>query len=329
MDVRQGRVAYDVIGDIHGHAAKLERLLERLGYAPEGERGYRPPAGRRAAFVGDLIDRGPEQIRVYRIVRSMVEAGHAVCAMGNHEWNAIGWAEQSHKHAGQFLREHNEKNLKLHAAFLRQVGQGSPLHQEMVEWFRSLPPFLELDGLRVVHAWWHQPYVDAIRVAWPDGTRLSDEVLHAACDRGSPLWEAVEGVMKGLEVDLPPGCSYRDHAGIERSRSRTKWWVGQAPSIRDVLLLEDEDLAGVPDHPLPADYPGGGDARVPTIIGHYWMSGTPRLLAPNVACVDFSAAAHGPLVAYRWDGEKQLSASNFVLHDGAQVTEIARERVKA
>ena len=50
----------------------------------------------------------------------------------------------------------------------------------------------------------------------------------------------------------------------------------------------------------------------PVFIGHYWMSGKPELQSPKVACVDYSAAKDGPLVAYRWDGEQELDASRFV-----------------
>ena len=66
---------YDVIGDIHGQAAKLEALLCNLGYVQAGE-VWVPPLGRQAIFLGDLIDRGPEQIKVVNIVRRMIEAGY-------------------------------------------------------------------------------------------------------------------------------------------------------------------------------------------------------------------------------------------------------------
>ncbi len=47
-------------------------------------------------------------------------------------------------------------------------------------------------------------------------------------------------------------------------------------------------------------------------IGHYWMTGHPGLQSPRVACVDYSAAKGGPLVAYRWDGEQELDERHFV-----------------
>ena len=52
---------YDVIGDVHGHAQKLEGLLDVMGYA-EVHGVWQHPS-RQAVFIGDLVDRGPEQVR--------------------------------------------------------------------------------------------------------------------------------------------------------------------------------------------------------------------------------------------------------------------------
>ena len=54
---------------------------------------YWHPA-RQAIFVGDLIDRGDDQLRVLEIVNGMVEGGSAQIVMGNHEFNAIGYATE-------------------------------------------------------------------------------------------------------------------------------------------------------------------------------------------------------------------------------------------
>ena len=80
----------DLVGDIHGHADALHRLLRELDYA-EVEGVFRHPVGQ-MIFVGDFIDRGPQQREVLRISRSMCKAGAAMAVMGNHEFNAIGWA---------------------------------------------------------------------------------------------------------------------------------------------------------------------------------------------------------------------------------------------
>jgi len=51
-------------------------------------------------------------------------------------------------------------------------------------------------------------------------------------------------------------------------------------------------------------------------LGHYWFEGEPSILAPNIACLDYSVAkAGGKLTAYRWDGEQQLRDEKFIWVD--------------
>ena len=304
-------MGYDIIGDIHGQGGKLEALLRKLGYV-HGASGWVPPRGRQAIFLGDLIDRGPDQVEVVNAVRSMIDAGHARSVMGNHEFNALGYATPRRDGSGAFLRDHSAKNHSQHAAFLDQVGEGSDLHRELTNWFRSLPPTLDLGDLRVVHAWWHQPFVDVVASRVAPGRALDEDFLHAAYDRGSPEWGAMEGLTKGLEIRLPEGHSFIDHSGVERRETRTRWWHDAPRSYRDVAIVGDGQDHLVSDHPLPADYAGAPVDGPPVFIGHYWMTGKPGLQSPRVACVDYSAAKSGPLVAYRWDGEQDLDARHFV-----------------
>ncbi len=64
---------YDFIGDIHGHADKLEALLEKMGYSKKD--GVYQHSTRKAFFVGDYIDRGPKIREPLEIVRGMIENG--------------------------------------------------------------------------------------------------------------------------------------------------------------------------------------------------------------------------------------------------------------
>ncbi|MFX4427923.1 metallophosphoesterase, partial [Acinetobacter baumannii] len=50
-----------------------------------GDRLYTHPAGRKAVFVGDLVDRGPRSLDSVRLVRNMVARGSALCVPGNHD----------------------------------------------------------------------------------------------------------------------------------------------------------------------------------------------------------------------------------------------------
>ncbi len=76
---------FDIIGDVHGCYDELAQLLEKLGYAPTGNGAFVPPEGRKAVFVGDLVDRGPKIPDVVNLAKQMVEAGHALCVPGNHD----------------------------------------------------------------------------------------------------------------------------------------------------------------------------------------------------------------------------------------------------
>jgi hypothetical protein len=304
-------LCYDVIGDIHGQAEKLKALLRKLGYR-EGAT-WRPPAGHQAVFLGDLIDRGPAQLEAVNIVRRMRDAGDALCVMGNHEFNAIGYATPRPDEPGEYLRRHNSKNMAQHREFLAQAVEGSALYLDLLDWFKTLPPYLDLVVIRVVHAWWNQAYVDLVSREFWNGEHMDRACLYATYDKGSPQWAAMEGLVKGLETPLPDQASFLDHDGFKRHKVRTRWWLKAPATYRDIAIVDQRDLAGIPASPVP---PGTLPERAhgaPIFIGHYWMRGFPSPQAADVACVDYSAAADGPLVAYRWQGETTLTDSHFVL----------------
>ncbi|GAB3241224.1 polynucleotide kinase-phosphatase [Hymenobacter seoulensis] len=85
---------FDIIGDVHGCYDELVQLLTKLGYSVETEPmadvrdlGVRvqAPEGRRALFLGDLVDRGPASPQVLRLVMRMMQDGTALCVPGNHD----------------------------------------------------------------------------------------------------------------------------------------------------------------------------------------------------------------------------------------------------
>jgi protein phosphatase len=90
-NLRHEHGPFDIIGDVHGCYDELVELLTKLGYEVvydvAAARGVKviPPAGRKAVFLGDLVDRGPKIPAVLRLVMSMVEIGTALCVPGNHD----------------------------------------------------------------------------------------------------------------------------------------------------------------------------------------------------------------------------------------------------
>jgi hypothetical protein len=318
---------YDIIGDVHGCADALERLLEQLGYVPDADGAFRHPR-RSLIFVGDLIDRGPGQLRVLEIVKASADAGAALVTLGNHEFNALAYDTEWPAGSGRRLRPHSDKNREQHAAFLDQVPP--PQRAEYLGWFQTLPLWLDLGGLRVVHACWHSA---SIRVVIDElgGARFEtlEQIAHAS-DPAHPLYTAVETLLKGPELDLRQYglAPYLDKGGHTREQARLRWWVDGASSLAELAMIESNfttpdgaPYPTLPDVEVPAadrNYVYADD--VPVFFGHYWRRGTPEELldwSTHAACVDFSAAKGGALTAYRWSGEKRISPSNFAPLTGA------------
>jgi hypothetical protein len=299
----------DIIGDVHGQCEKLVGLLQHLGY--ESHQGSWKHPNRTAIFVGDLIDRGPEQVKTVDLVRGMEATGAARCILGNHEFNAIAWATRDPKDPSKWLRDHDRPgNFEQHEAFLSEV-QGTPQHQEILDWFQTLPMWLDLGGIRVVHACWHQASIDKLKTpAGPEG-RLTDELVRLGNERGSWAYQAIETVCKGPEVELPPGISFADKGGKIRHEVRVRWWQEDLSTYRKAAIGPPGDMKMIPDVPMPAEWQAHTYAGPPVIFGHYWFTGTPTVISPKFACVDYSAANDGPLVAYQWDGERELSSDKL------------------
>ena len=143
---------FDIVGDVHGCFEELVLLLERLGYqlaawvGSDGETGYSVahPEGRKAVFVGDLVDRGPGVTNVLKLVMSMVEDGVALCVAGNHE--------------SKLVRKLRGRNVQIShglAESLEQLEDESPAFREAATRFLDgLISHYVLDGgeLVVAHA---------------------------------------------------------------------------------------------------------------------------------------------------------------------------------
>ncbi len=302
---------YDLIGDIHGHAGALERLLAALGY--EAHRGAWRHPDRRVVFLGDFIDRGPRIADVLGIVRGMVDAGAALAVMGNHELNALAFHTPDPAAPGEFLRRRVTKNVRQFAETARQLPPGELA--SALAWFRTLPLWLDLGDLRAVHACWDPACIASIAGDPTTGSRIDDPFLAEACAPRGRLFEPVEAVLKGKEARLPPGVTFRDKDGHDRSKTRVRWYDSpEGHTFRSYALATEpiDSDAPLPPAVIASAVPYPEDA-VPVFVGHYWLSGeAPRLLRANVACLDWSVAKGGFLCAYRWDGERTLDERRFV-----------------
>ena len=165
---------FDIIGDVHGCCDELEELLEQLGYEKrmkvEGGRVnetdnqpssflrqtcfYSHPDGRKAVFVGDLVDRGPRVLDTLRLVASMVTVGTGVCVPGNHD--------------AKLLRKLRGRNVQVThglADTMREIEElpsevKGPFSQELADFLDGLVSHYVLDDgkLVVAHAGLKEEY---------------------------------------------------------------------------------------------------------------------------------------------------------------------------
>ena len=196
-DLKHESGPFDVVGDVHGCRAELEQLLTELGYTLEHDAAGRPAGarhaeGRRAIFVGDLVDRGPDTPGVLRLVMGMVAAGTAFCVAGNHE--------------AKLLKALRGKNVKrshgLDASMEQLEAETEEFRAEAARFIDGLIGHYVLDGGRLVVA--HAGLIERYH------GRASGRVREF-CLYGQTTGETDE---YGLPVRYPWATEYRGRAVV-------------------------------------------------------------------------------------------------------------------
>lgn len=207
---------FDVIGDVHGCAAELLALLRRLGYErPSPRRAPRHPEGRRAVFLGDLVDRGPRVVQAARLVMGMVAEGTALCVPGNHEEALArlldGGAVRRSPGIVLSLRQFDALPAPRRRGFL----------SDLRGFIASLPPHLVLDHgrLAVAHAGLRGEHIG----------RDSDEVRRFALN-GETTGEVDR---YGLPVRVKWAAAYRGRALVVYGHTPVTEpeWIGRTVNI--------------------------------------------------------------------------------------------------
>ncbi len=287
---------YDIIGDIHGHATQLEQLLLKLDYQLVND-SYQHPDGRQVIFVGDLIDRGSQIRETLHIVKTMCDHGHAQCIMGNHEYNAICF-HTPHIEKGGFFRDHSSKEIKQHIQTIEQFN-GHELEWEMyLEWFKTLPLFLELPSFNVVHAYWNEANIDWINQHY---TTMDFTFLSRCCNKENEAFRVIEETLKGIETALPNGITNPDKEGNHRGDCRVKWWMPLADrqTMNDVLIPCPEALTQTPLS-IGTNYATYRGSKT-VFFGHYSLKYAPIIENQLAICTDYNSKQGVQLLACRVD----------------------------
>jgi hypothetical protein len=296
---------FDIIGDIHGHVSALENLLQKLGYVRRNG-VYAHDEGRKIAFLGDFIDRGPKIRETLHLVKNMCDAGNAIAVMGNHEYNAICF-HTPHIEKGGFFRDHSLKEIEQHIETLRQFKHHESEWPVFLEWFKTLPLYYENDDFRMVHACWDNEYINWIKNNYKG---ISNEFLSRAYEKENIEYAVVEETLKGKETKLPEGLSFSDKDGAVRYECRIKWWSDKRKTFGEVMMLCPESIAHkeIPPNTLYHSY---NDDK-PVFFGHYWLKGNPMIENPNAICLDYSIAKGGLLVACRLTQKNGKLETSFI-----------------
>lgn len=310
---------YDLIGDVHGCAQTLEHLLTLMGYTKRA--GVWQHSSRQAVFLGDLIDRGPQIRETLHMVQAMVEAGHAHCLMGNHEYYALAWSTplaQGEQHG--YVREHSARHARLQRETLEQFAGHPHDWHDFTQWFLNLPLFIDAQRFRAVHACWDERLIKILRTRFPDA-RVDTRFIQQSAVSGSFAHQVFNRLLRGVNLPLPYGMSLVSRDGYRRSSFRTKFWHEDQSALTygDVVFQPDALPKHIAQKPLPGQYlrqiNAYGAEQPLLFVGHYWRQGQPSLIRHNLACLDYSAVNGGKLVAYRLGQEERLLPGHFVWVD--------------
>ena len=227
--------------------------------------------------------------------------------------------------SSEYLRPRTLKNCDQAKETLAEFEKHPDDKRLILDWMKSLPLWLDLPRLRVVHAFWSPQAQEELKsclaadksVIWEKFPQLAK-----AEEGNSKAKDARSHLLSGPEHPLPPGISFDDAEGNKREDVRLKWWnFDKLPmSLRELADVPPTALNKIPDEPISSldclnlpDAQPDTDAR-PVVFGHYWM--TPKqddlVLGPRHVCVDASVAMGGKLAAYRFSGESELSPDNLV-----------------
>ncbi|TKS59167.1 MAG: bis(5'-nucleosyl)-tetraphosphatase (symmetrical) [Nitrospira sp.] len=114
------------IGDVQGCFDTLQRLVEQIQYDPASDRLW---------FVGDLVNRGPDSLKVLRYIKSL--GASAVVVLGNHDLFLLAVAEG-------IATSRPEDTL--------QTILAAPDRDELLAWLRRQPLLYREHPFILVHA---------------------------------------------------------------------------------------------------------------------------------------------------------------------------------
>ena len=254
------------IGDVQGCWDPLARLLDGIGFDPGADRLW---------FVGDLVNRGPDSLRVLRFVRALGPG--AVTVLGNHDLHLLAVASG--------VRKATRKDS------LQEVLQAED-RDDLLAWLRALP---------LAHRERAHPHL-MVHAGVPPAWSAAEALERAAEVEVALRSDAFTDFLRHMYGNYPdrwdPGLE-----GWERLRVITNCLTRMRFCAADGKLDLDNKSG-------PADanrgfapwfaHPGRRTADTPVLFGH-WAALDGKADLPNVFALDTGCVWGGRLRALRLD----------------------------
>jgi hypothetical protein len=232
--------------------------------------------------------------------------------LGDREFKAVCYARQN---IPEDMRPDTFKNATEHAGFLEEYPYGTPAYNGVIDWFETLPVYIQKPGFKVIHACWHE---NALNVCMPH-IRKKDGVLKESAyqaydtENSAAFTDALDILLNGPRYNLPKGGTYIGSNGMPGKEAGILWWKDNAlrphkrieKGERVSRFLSPDDKKTVVRLKNEFNY----TLKDIVFVGHFNVSNPRNILSPKVACLSFK----GSMMAYRWNhGDKRLDPARLV-----------------
>ena len=144
------------------------------------------------------------------------------------------------------------KTALLSCVVVRAFPKASITNGRRTSWkLKTLPLWLEFDGLQIAHACWSEEAMKIVKKRRPTG-HLQLEDLEEVAAKTTEFALAVETITSGPEAKLPVGYSFTDNGGNKREHVRLSWWNAENTTWRKAALSVP-DLSHLPTDELPPE----------------------------------------------------------------------------
>ncbi len=242
------------IGDVHSCADSLKTLLKLT------------PPDSNYLFIGDLINRGPKSLKSLRMMQKL--GPRAKCLLGNHELHMLA------VYCGKRPMGRSDTFQEIFDA---------PDCEELMDWVRTWPMALEVDGFLAVHAACHWSWTKSKTLKYGAEVEKFLQSKH---------WKEDIGELFGKTQWEPGLRGYKRLRAIVNVLTRTRY-------LTEDGYMDFKEKMGPDDTPgkfIPwYEFPDRKTLNVPIVFGHWSTLG--KTDWPNVYPLDTGCLWGGSLTA--------------------------------